>query len=220
MTEEPLRITELRTDALTPYARNSRTHSNEQIRQIADSIQEFGFVNPVLIDENCSIIAGHGRVLAALLLERRTVPTIILEGLSDEQRRAYVIADNKIAQNAGWDENMLRLELQDLQIEEYPLEVIGLSVDEISEVLYVGNRMEQNEDDLDQSEEWVGMPEFDNADLRPWKVIRVGFASAADMEAFAEKIGQPVTEKTRSILFPENEREKFTHIRYEQDDES
>lgn len=134
MNDEPLRITELRTDALIPYARNSRTHSKEQIQQIADSIKEFGFVNPVLIDENCSIIAGHGRVLAALLLERRTVPTIILEGLTEAQRRAYVIADNKIALNAGGDEVMLGEELKMLQLETVPLEVIGFSDEEAERV--------------------------------------------------------------------------------------
>ena len=90
-------------DRLIPYARNARTHSDAQIAQIAGSIREFGFTNPVLIDEKGGIIAGHGRVLGARQLDMTQVPTITLTGLSEAQRRAYVIADNKLALNAGWD---------------------------------------------------------------------------------------------------------------------
>jgi ParB-like chromosome segregation protein Spo0J len=90
-------------EALIPYARNARTHSDAQIAQIAGSIREFGFTNPVLIDEAGGIIAGHGRVLGARQLGMDQVPTIALTGLSEAQRRAYVIADNKLALNAGWD---------------------------------------------------------------------------------------------------------------------
>ena len=100
--------------ALIPYARNARTHSEEQVAEIAASIREFGFTNPILVDGDNGIIAGHGRVLAARKLGMADVPVIELAGMSEAQRRAYVIADNKLALNAGWDRDVLSLELGDL----------------------------------------------------------------------------------------------------------
>jgi len=100
--------------SLQPYTANARTHSKQQINQISDSIQEFGFTNPVLISDDSQIIAGHGRVLAAKELGIKQVPTLRLSHLSPDQRRAYVIADNKLALNAGWDFEILSLELQAL----------------------------------------------------------------------------------------------------------
>ena len=99
---------------LRPYAGNARTHSKKQIRQIANSIQKFGFTNPVLISDGDEIIAGHGRVEAAKLLGMREVPTLRLSHLDEAQRRAYVLADNKLALNAGWDRDTLAIELQAL----------------------------------------------------------------------------------------------------------
>src|SRR5215471_12845157 len=98
--------------SLKPWGRNARTHSRKQIRQIADSIREFGFTNPVLIDEDNMILAGHGRVEAAKLLDRETVPCIRINNLSLARKRAYVLADNKLALNAGWDEEILGTELR------------------------------------------------------------------------------------------------------------
>lgn len=109
-----LEIVYRKTSELIPYARNSRTHSTEQVQQIAGSIKEFGFTNPILIDEEGGIIAGHGRVMGANLLKMKEVPTITLYGLTEAQKKAYIIADNKIALNAGWDEDLLRLELLSL----------------------------------------------------------------------------------------------------------
>lgn len=122
-------------EALVPYARNSRTHSDEQVAQIAGSINEFGFTNPVLIDEQGSIIAGHGRVLAARRLTLEQVPCITLAGLTESQRRAYVIADNKLALNAGWDDEMLRVEIADLDGEGFNLDLLGFSEDELAALL-------------------------------------------------------------------------------------
>ena len=110
---------------LIPYARNARTHSDAQVAQIAASIAEFGFVNPVLIGSDNIIIAGHGRVLAAQKLGLETVPTITLVHLNENQRRALVIADNKLAENAGWDEELLRLELQSLVDEDFNIDLLG-----------------------------------------------------------------------------------------------
>lgn len=116
---------------LTPYVRNSRTHSDEQVAQIAASIKEFGFTNPILIDEQGGIIAGHGRILAAHKLKLKEVPAIELSHLSETQKRAYVIADNKLALNAGWDDELLRLEFDELQEAGFDLELTGFSLEEI-----------------------------------------------------------------------------------------
>jgi ParB-like chromosome segregation protein Spo0J len=120
---------------LTPYARNSRTHSEAQVAQIAASIREFGFTNPVLVDAEGGIIAGHGRVLAAQSLGLETVPVLVLDHLSEDQRRAYVIADNKLAMNAGWDDDALRAEIEELARGGYGLDVIGFDAGELEGLL-------------------------------------------------------------------------------------
>lgn len=131
----PSAIEHLLTDALVPYARNSRTHSPEQVAQIAASIREFGFTNPVLIDEHDTIIAGHGRTLAAQQLGLAQVPCIRLLHLTDAQRRAYVIADNKLAEQAGWDMATLARELEDLQDDGIDLHLLGFDDDELAALL-------------------------------------------------------------------------------------
>ena len=118
-------LIEISTDKLIPYAKNSRTHSEDQIAQVAASIREFGFTNPVLIDENQSIIAGHGRVMAARKLNLDKVPCIELSHLTDSQKKAYIIADNKLALNAGWDHDLLSLELKELDDLDFDLSLIG-----------------------------------------------------------------------------------------------
>jgi DNA modification methylase len=121
--------------ALIPYVRNSRTHSDVQVAQIAASIREFGFTNPVLLDEANGIIAGHGRVLAARKLGMQDVPAIRLAHLTEAQKRAYVIADNKLALNAGWDEELLRLELKDLQDLNFDVALTGFSTEELDALM-------------------------------------------------------------------------------------
>jgi len=120
---------------LIPYARNARTHSDAQVAQIAASIREFGFISPVIIDGTNGIIAGHGRVLAARKLGLAEVPTIEVAGLTDAQRRAYILADNKLALNAGWDDDLLKVELSDLNADGFSLDVIGFNADELSRLL-------------------------------------------------------------------------------------
>ena len=120
---------------LIPYVNNARTHSDEQVAQVAASIKEFGFTNPILIDSNDSIIAGHGRVMAARKLDFDEVPTIELSTLSEAQRKAYILADNKLAMNAGWDTTLLSLELGELQEMGEDLSLIGFSEDELAELL-------------------------------------------------------------------------------------
>ena len=117
---------------LVPYARNSRTHSDAQIAQISASIREFGFLNPIIVDGDKGIIAGHGRVLAARLLGLDTLPCIEASHLTEAQRRAYVLADNKLALNADWNNDLLRVELDDLRDMGFDIELTGFSLDEIS----------------------------------------------------------------------------------------
>ena len=113
-------------DLLKPYHRNARTHSKKQIRQIASSIERFGFTNPVLVTDDGEIIAGHGRVEAAKLLGMREVPTLALSHLNEAERRAYILADNKLALNAGWDKELLALELQDLIDLSFEIDLTGV----------------------------------------------------------------------------------------------
>ena len=132
---------------LIPYVNNARTHSEEQINQIALSIKEFGFTNPVLIDKNDGLIAGHGRVMGAKKLGLKEVPTITLDNLTEAQKKAYIIADNKIALNAGWDEELLKIELQSLQEMDFDLSLTGFSDEELKDFdLNIEDEMIINDD--------------------------------------------------------------------------
>ena len=138
-----MKIETLKTTDLIPYARNSRTHSEATVAQIAGSIREFGFTNPVLIDGENGIIAGHGRVMAAVKLGLDKVPCIRLGHLTETQKRAYIIADNKLALNSGWDEEMLGLELGDLREADFDLDVLGFDSFAIEQFL---NPPERNDE--------------------------------------------------------------------------
>lgn len=154
---------------LTAYETNSRTHSAEQINQIAASINEFGFTNPVLIDPDNTIIAGHGRVQAAKQIGMDEVPCMRLSHLTEAQRKAYVIADNKLALNAGWDDELLRQEIAELKDIEFDISLLGFSEEELNLIEGNINFEPSSEDDqgkLDQLEpKWVACPhcgkEFD-----------------------------------------------------------
>ena len=141
---------------LLPYARNARTHSDEQVAQIAASIVEFGFTNPCLVGADGVLVAGHGRLLAARKLGLETVPVVVLDHLSPTQRRALVLADNRIAENAGWDDAMLRTELEALQADGFDLDLTGFDPDALAELL-AGEETDQagEVDDDDVPEEAV-----------------------------------------------------------------
>ena len=145
MTRQPLTIEFVDISQLRPYPKNARTHSKRQVRQIADSIKTFGFTNPVLISDDKEIIAGHGRVEAAKLLAMGSVPAVRLSHLNAAQRKAYVIADNKLALNAGWDREVLAIELQALvdlnfgvEIASFSLAGVDLVLDERREAFHFG----------------------------------------------------------------------------------
>lgn len=135
MQQQDVAVQYVELDALIPYAMNSRTHSDAQVAQIAASIREFGWTNPVLVDEHKGIIAGHGRVLAARKLGITKVPCIELAHMTEAQKRAYVIADNKLALNAGWDDEVLALELQALQGEGFDIDLTGFDDAELAALL-------------------------------------------------------------------------------------
>ena len=143
-------------DSLIPYARNSRTHSDEQVAQIAASIREFGFLSPIIIDGNNGIIAGHGRVLAAQKLKIDQLPCIEANHLTEAQRKAYVIADNKLALNAGWDNELLRIELGELKELGFDVTITGFSLDELAELEF-------------DSDCEADMPELADGDKEPYQ---------------------------------------------------
>jgi ParB-like chromosome segregation protein Spo0J len=155
-------------ESLIPYARNSRTHSDAQVAQIAASIKEWGWTTPILVDQQGGVIAGHGRLMAARKLGMAEVPVIVAKGWTEAQKRAYVIADNKLALNAGWDEEMLRVELEDLAGDFGAL--MGFSEDELAALLTQTNFEPGSEDDqgkLDQLDpKYISCPhcgkEFDS----------------------------------------------------------
>ena len=122
-------------DRLKPYARNARTHSDAQVDRVAASIAEFGFTNPILVDSSDGIIAGHCRLMAAQRLSMETVPVVVLDYLTDTQRRAYILADNQLATLSGWDEDILAAELADLQVDGFDLELTGFNEDELADLL-------------------------------------------------------------------------------------
>jgi ParB family transcriptional regulator, chromosome partitioning protein len=148
-----LEITYQKVTDLIPYVNNSRTHSEEQVKQIAASIKEFGFTNPILIDENKGVIAGHGRLLAAGKIALAEVPTIVLEGLTEAQRKAYVIADNQIALNSGWDIDTLRVEIERLSELDFDLDLIGFDADVLDKLV-----------DID-----ADLPELPDGDRNPFQ---------------------------------------------------
>jgi ParB-like chromosome segregation protein Spo0J len=148
-----MQIEQLKTADLIPYVRNSRTHSDTQVAQIASSIREFGFTNPVLIDAENGIIAGHGRVMAANKLGLDEVPCIRLGYLTEAQKRAYVIADNKLALNSGWDDAMLANELRGLKEEDFDLSLMGFDDGELKIYLDEADFAPGTEDDQGKLDE-------------------------------------------------------------------
>lgn len=164
---------------LIPYARNSRTHSDDQVQQIAASIREFGFTNPILISETDDIIAGHGRLLAAQLLKIKKVPCIRLGYLTEAQRKAYVIADNKLALNAGWDDDLLRLELGDLDDSGFDLSLTGFSDDELAAL--TPQQLEDGLVDEDDAPEAPESPQTVRGDVWIMGRHRLMCGSAADI---------------------------------------
>jgi len=136
---------------LVPYARNARTHSAEQIKKIQSSIREFGFINPILIDKNYNIIAGHGRLLAAKAEGLINVPCVMVEHLTETQKKAYMLADNRLAEDAGWDDEMLKVEIEELEGSGFEIDIIGFSEKEIDELLNTSQDAEEDDFSVDDA---------------------------------------------------------------------
>ena len=189
-------IEHVATATLIPYARNARTHSEHQVAQIAGSIQEFGFNNPVLIDAENGIIAGHGRVMAANLLKLERVPCIRLAHLSDAQKRAFILADNRIALNSGWDTEMLANELSDLHADDVDLGLLGFDADELATMIGLGEDEPELPDmpettshtvvvryeptDRDIISRWLGMSDWSEQGLGKKIIERIRDAASRD----------------------------------------
>lgn len=139
------------TNKLIPYVNNARTHSAEQVNKLRSSLREFGFVNPVIVDKDYGIIAGHGRVLAAKEEGIDEVPCVLVDYLTEAQKKAYIIADNRFAQDAGWDEELLRIEIESLRGEDFDISLTGFETDEIADLFKEGNDKEVQDDDYDLS---------------------------------------------------------------------
>ncbi|MEA1064731.1 ParB/Srx family N-terminal domain-containing protein [Erwinia sp. HR93] len=184
---------------LTQYARNARTHDKAQVGQLIASIREFGWTNPVLVDENGVIIAGHGRVMAAEEMGMDTVPCITLAGLTGAQKRAYRLADNRLPLNAGWNEELLALEVETLQDEGFNIDLLGFNDYELSKIF-------ETEAD-NPADHWIGMPDFDQSDANGVRQLIVHFETDADVKNFAELVGAKITDKTKYIWYPPKERE-------------
>jgi ParB-like chromosome segregation protein Spo0J len=167
----------MRLGDLVPYARNARTHSAEQVEQIAASIAEFGFTNPVLVDAAGGIIAGHGRVTAAGLLDMLEVPCIRLSHLTDAQRRAYVIADNQIALNAGWDDELLALELGELHAADFDMALLGFDAGELSAAMGLDEELDGEAPKIDEG-----------IDYKEKFAILVDCADEAEQQATFERL--------------------------------
>ena len=181
------RLEQVPIDNLVPYARNARTHSKEQIAQLRSSLREFGFVSPAVIDQDYNILVGHGRIAAAREEGYKTVPCVFAEDLTDTQKRAYILADNQLALNAGWDEEMLSVELADLQENAFDLSLLGFDDKELEKLL--GSDTEAEEDDFDVDAE-LEKPCFSKpGDL--WHIGKhtVVCGDSTDPETFAKLLG-------------------------------
>ena len=137
---------------LIPYVNNARTHSQEQVNKLRSSLREFGFVNPVIIDQDKNVIAGHGRLMAAKEEGITEVPCVLVDYLTEAQKKAYILADNRYAQDAGWDEELLRLEIEALEGMDFDVSLTGFNEDEISDLFAGADTSDTQDDDFDLSD--------------------------------------------------------------------
>lgn len=158
-----INVQSVKTESLDENERNTRVHSEEQVSQIAASIQEFGFTNPILVDENNKVLAGHGRLAAAKQMTLEEVPVIRLENLTENQKRAYVIADNKLALNSEWNDSLLQMEMQELHNMDFDLSSLGWSQNEIAS--FVGWELEE----IHREKEFEGAQEISFEDIGTMK---------------------------------------------------
>lgn len=175
-------------ERLQPYERNARTHSDEQVSQLVRSIEQFGFVNPILVDSDDGILAGHGRLMAAKRLSLAQVPVVVLDHLTPEQRRAYVLADNQIALNGGWDLELLRSELLDLRVEGFEWEGLGFDAEAIGELFAAPGKAAEAEpeEQVVEDDPTRGQPlaiVLEPEELRTWRQVKDQLGYSRDKAA-------------------------------------
>lgn len=196
--------------ALAASTRNARVHPDAQVEQLANSIREWGFTMPILVDERGEVIAGHGRLLAAEKLGLAEVPVMEAVGWTAKQIRAYRLADNQLALNAAWDIKLFAAELGELTD---VAALVGFSAAELQNIM-----LDREYGPTDPNAEWEGMPEFSHLDKRAFRSVVFHFKTREDLNAFAAFIGRPLTEKTRFVWWPEIEIETYADKAYVDDE--
>lgn len=174
-------------DRLVPYERNARTHSPEQVAQLRASIQEFGFTNPILVDGKDGVIAGHGRLAAARDIGMTEVPVVVLDHLTPEQRRAYVIADNQLALNAGWDAEILQQEVMALNLADFDLNLLGFDGDEMGKLLGNGefDGTDEEPEDSEPMDRGVALAiVLSPEEMATWRRAKTELGYSTDKAAF------------------------------------
>ncbi len=194
-----MKIETLKIDSVSPYPHNPRDHSFDQIKKIALSIQNFGFSQPIVIDDTNTILVGHGRYKAAQLLELKTIPCVIIHGLTDSQKKAYRILDNKIQNESNWNLTHLETELESLKDSGFDFDVFGLN----ELVALLGEPLTE----VDRGLEWQGMPEFKHRDLEPYHTITIYFDADYQIPMICGLLDQPITPETKSAWYPKQDRE-------------
>ena len=211
---------------LVPYVNNARTHNEEQITKLRSSLREFGFINPVIIDKDYGVIAGHGRLMAAKAEGIEEVPCVFVDYLTEAQKKAYILADNRMAMDAGWDEELLRLEIEALQAEAFDIGLIGFNDQEISDLFASDDDTGAEDDDFDLSEALEQAAFVEHGDI--WTVGRhrlmCGDAtSAEDVAALMDGkkanliITDPPYNVALHICMSIEKRQTIMHLRFPSD---
>lgn len=190
------RIQQLKIDQIKPYELNNRIHTPEQIKFIADSIQRFGFNQPLVLDEDLIVLVGHGRLEAAKSIGLEKVPCIVIEGLSIEDKQAYRILDNKIQNDSTWNIDNLAAEIESLRDSGFDMGFCDL--DQLTEKMGVEVHSPEKE--------WSGMPSYDSENQEAFRSLHIHFKDQEGVDAFIKLMDQVVTEKTRSLWYPDQGR--------------
>jgi len=203
-----MKIKNIDIEKLRPYKNNPRKHSESQIEQIANSINEFGFVNPIIADENNMILAGHGRFLAANKLLLTEVPIVQITDLDEKQKKALVIADNKIAMNSDWNEDLLWQQIQELSKDGFDLSLLAFNDMEIMPMI-------DSNTVIDPLKEWEDMPEFTEDSKTAFRSLIVHFTCQEDIDQFSKLVEQTFTDKTKFMWYPEQQNMDTESKRYD-----
>jgi len=203
-----MKVKNIDIEKLRPYKNNPRKHSESQIEQIANSINEFGFVNPIIADENNMILAGHGRFLAANKLLLTEVPVVQITDLDEKQKKALVIADNKIAMNSDWNEDLLWQQIQELSKDGFDLSLLAFNDMEIMPMI-------DSNTVIDPLKEWEDMPEFTEDSKTAFRSLIVHFTCQEDIDQFSKLVEQTFTDKTKFMWYPEQQNMDTESKRYD-----